>query len=96
MYYPLMPKSSWTFLSNHGHLLIYISQNPEARVREIATNVGITERRALAILGELEESGYISVERIGRRNHYTVNPKGRFRHPLEANRPIKALLKIFS
>ena len=91
-----MPKSSWTFLSNHGHLLIYISQNPEARVREIATNVGITERRALAILGELEESGYISVERIGRRNHYTVNPKGRFRHPLEANRPIKALLKIFS
>ena len=90
-----MPKRGWTFLSNHGHLLIYISQNPEARVRDIAANVGITERRALAILGELEESGYISVERIGRRNHYTVNSKGRFRHPLEANRPIKELLKIF-
>lgn len=90
-----MAKAGWTFLSNHGHVLVYISQHPEARVRDIATDVGITERRALAILGELEESGYIAVERIGRRNQYTVNLRGRFRHPLEANRPIRALLKIF-
>ena len=96
MYYWSMSNSGWTFLSNHGHLMVYINQHPEARVREIAANVGITERRALAILGDLEEGGYISVTRIGRRNHYTINPKGRFRHPLEANRPIKALLKIFS
>lgn len=91
-----MTNVGWTFLSNHGHVLIYISQHPEARVREIASSVGITERRALAILAEIEEADYITVKRIGRRNHYTVNSSGRFRHPLEANRSIKSLLKIFS
>ena len=86
----------WTFLSNHGHVLIQISMNSESRVRDIAEAVGITERSALSILADLEKGDFISVERVGRRNTYRVNPHKNFRHPNEARKPIGALMKIFS
>lgn len=92
----LTSNREWTFLSNHGHLLIHLNRNPDSRVREIAEAVGITERSAQAILADLEEAGYVEITRVGRRNHYTVNPKLKFRHPSEANKPISSLLKIFS
>ena len=88
--------AGWTFLSNHGHVLVHLNRNPDSRVKDIAKAVGITERRAQAILAELEASDYVSVERLGRRNHYTLNTKKKFRHPAEANKPISELLKIFS
>ena len=86
----------WTFLSNHGHVLVYLSRNEGCLIKEIALGVGITERSAQMILSELEESGYISITRVGRRNIYTLNSKMKFRHPAEANKPISALLKIFA
>ena len=100
MYSKAMKKSealpNWTFLSNHGHILVHLHNHPDSRVRDIAENVGITERSALSILADLEEAKYISVERIGRRNHYRIMPNKNFRHPSEAQRPISALLKIFT
>jgi hypothetical protein len=48
------------------------------------------------ILGDLEESGYITTSKVGRRNIYTLNSKMKFRHPAEANKPVSALLRIFS
>jgi DNA-binding MarR family transcriptional regulator len=100
MYPLLMSKTvempEWTFLSNHGHVLIQISMNSESRVRDIAEAVGITERSALSILADLEKGDFISVERVGRRNTYRVNPHKNFRHPNEARKPIGALMKIFS
>lgn len=87
---------AWTFLSNHGHVLVQLSRNPDSRVRDIAEHVGITERSAQAILADLEESGYVSVTRIGRRNSYKVNTGLKFRHPSEASKPISSLLKIFT
>jgi DNA-binding MarR family transcriptional regulator len=89
-------KASWTFLSNHGHILVFINKNPDAKIKEIADEVGVTERRALGILAELEEAGYISVKKVGRRNTYKVNSRLRFRHPIESDKPISALLRIFS
>jgi predicted ArsR family transcriptional regulator len=86
----------WTFLSNHGHVLICINRTPDLRVRDIAVVVGITERSALAILADLETAGYITVDRIGRRNTYKVNDELRFRHPSEASQPISQLLRIFT
>ena len=85
----------WTFLSNHGHVLVHLHRNPESRVKEIAEAVGITERRAQSILADLEESGYVTIARAGRRNSYTVNSRLKFRHPAESAKPISALLKIF-
>jgi DNA-binding MarR family transcriptional regulator len=87
---------SWTFLSNHGHALIEISRNPDLKVSEIAALVGITERSTLSILSDLEADGYISVERIGRRNKYKTNPKKKFRHRSEADHSIGELLAIFA
>ena len=89
-------QASWTFLSNHGHILVHINRNPDSKVKEIAEAVGITERSALSILSDLETGGYVSIERIGRRNTYRVNPHKNFRHPNEAKKPIGALMKIFS
>lgn len=86
----------WTFLSNHGHVLIHLSRDPEARIRDIADSVGITERSAQAILADLEESGYLNISKIGRRNSYLINPRLKFRHPAEVGKPISALLKIFT
>jgi len=86
----------WTFLSNHGHVLVHLSRYPDSRIRDIADTVGITERSAQAILADLEESGYVTITRIGRRNSYKVNTGLKFRHPSEASKPISSLLKIFS
>ena len=89
-------QATWTFLSNHGHILVHINRNPDSKVKEIAEAVGITERSALSILSDLETGGYISIERIGRRNSYKVNTGLKFRHPSEASKPISSLLKIFT
>jgi hypothetical protein len=86
----------WTFLSNHGHVLIHLSRFPDSRVRDIADAVGITERSAQSILADLDGAGYVTISRVGRRNSYKVNAGLKFRHPSEASKPIGALLKIFS
>ena len=86
----------WTFLSNHGHVLIHLSRFPDSRVRDISDAVGITERSTQAILSDLEDAGYVTISRVGRRNSYKVNSGAKFRHPSEASKPIGALLKIFS
>ena len=64
--------STWSFLTNHGRTLLCISQNPEIRLRDIAAELGITERHAYAIVTDLAEAGYIVKEREGRRNRYQV------------------------
>jgi hypothetical protein len=62
----------WTFLTNHAQVLLCIADDPGIRLREIGERVGITERAAHRIVGELEKSGYVGRRRNGRRNHYTV------------------------
>jgi len=86
----------WTFLTNHAHVLIHLHAYPESRVRDLADSVGITERSVMNILADLEEGGYVTRKRVGRRNEYRVHPRLRFRHPAEADQPIGKLLEIFS
>ena len=86
---------TWTFLSNHGHVLILLSQNPEIRLRDVASKVGITERAATGIINDLVDSGYVHRTKDGRRNRYTVHKNQHFRHPQEANHSIDELLRIF-
>jgi DNA-binding MarR family transcriptional regulator len=91
-----IPERQWTFLSNHGHVLVQLNRDPNLRIRDIADAVGITERSTQAILVDLETHGYVTVTRIGRRNQYQLNPNSKFRHPAEDQKPISALLEIFS
>ena len=88
-----MATSHWTFLTNHSHVLLCVAQNPDALIREIAEQVGITQRATQRIVSELEEAGYLSHTKVGRRNHYEVNPDLSLRHPLESHLEIGALLQ---
>lgn len=64
--------TSWSFLTTHARVLLIIAGNPEIRLRDIATTVGVTERRAHAIVTDLADSGYVAKHRIGRRNRYEI------------------------
>ncbi|MGX5358160.1 winged helix-turn-helix domain-containing protein [Kocuria sp. KH4] len=86
----------WTFLTNHGHVLLAVAQSQDALVSEIAARVGITARATLTILKELEAAGYITRHRVGRRTHYTVDDHQHFRHPANAAHEIGELLAIFT
>lgn len=95
-YCPVMSdERPWTFLSNHGHVLVQLSHDPDARIRDIADAVGITERRAHMILSDLEAAGYITITKVGRRSHYRVHRSRKFRHPAESTKSIGSLLDIF-
>lgn len=84
----------WTFLTNHAHVLLCIAEDPETRLRDVADKVGITERAAQRIVADLESEGYITTERVGRRNRYLVHTELPLRHPLEQHRSIGLLLKL--
>ena len=73
--------AEWKFLTNHAHVLLCVAHEPQIRLREIAEAVGITERAAHRIIAELEEGGYISRERRGRRNLYRFHPDAVMAHP---------------
>jgi len=85
-----LPK--WTFLTNHAHVLIAISRNPSARQSDLAYAVGITQSALRRIIGELAEAGYVTHEKVGRRNHYTVNTELPMRHPLEDEHTVDDLI----
>ena len=91
-----MSSPSWTFLTNHAHTLLCIAEDPDVRIRDIAAKVGITERAAQRIVAELEDAGYLSHEKIGRRNHYEVRRDLPLRHRLEEHLEIGALLKVLA
>jgi DNA-binding transcriptional ArsR family regulator len=84
----------WTFLTNHAHVLICVAREPEVRIRDLASAVGITERAVQRILTELEDAGYLQRERDGRRNRYSVRASLRLRHPLEGHCAVGALIKL--
>ncbi len=86
----------WTFLTNHAHVLLCISDDQNTRLRDVAERVGITERAAQRIVADLVDGGYLSRARVGRRNQYVVHNELPFRHPIEQNSDIGSLLGILS
>jgi len=86
--------SHWTYLTNHAHVLLAIARDHDVRLREIAAQVGITERAVQKIIAELEEAGALTKSRDGRRNHYEVNANVSLRHPMESHRTLDALVRM--
>ena len=84
----------WTFLTNHTHVLLCIARDPEVRMRDVASAVGITERAVQRIVTELEDAGYLARERDGRRNRYEVLADRPLRHPIEQHCEVAALLSV--
>jgi DNA-binding MarR family transcriptional regulator len=84
----------WTFLTNHAQVLLCIDRDPGVRLRDVAGEVGITERAVQRIVRELVEAGFLERRRVGRRNHYEVNRSATMRHRAQAGRDIGALLDL--
>ena len=95
-----MPKKSisgddyhrWSFVTNHAHVLEAIATDPTIRLRDIAVDVGITERTAAQIVNDLEEAGYLTRTRDGRRNLYEVHEDLPLRHPRHRHHTVGELI----
>jgi DNA-binding IclR family transcriptional regulator len=87
---------TWTFLTNHAQVLLCLAETPDIRLREVAERVGITERATQRIVAELVRAGYVKSERVGRRNHYTVDRKHAMRHSAQVGHEIGSLLEALS
>jgi predicted transcriptional regulator len=86
--------NSWTFLTNHAHVLFCIARNPEVRLRDLALQVGITERAVQRIVTDLEDGGYLGISKQGRRNRYQVRSELPLRHPIERHCRVQGLIEL--
>ncbi len=87
--------SAANLLTNHAHALLCLAKEPGVRLREVASCVGVTERAAHRIVCELQEAGYITRHRVGRRNFYEIHVDAPLGHPLEGGRTVGDLLAPF-
>jgi len=88
--------ASWTLLTGHGHVLVEIARNPDARIRDISPVVALTERTVQAIVADLEDAGYLTRTRIGRRTRYTVNRDSPFRHRAQEGLRVGPMLDLLT
>src|SRR6476469_5316168 len=88
--------SSGTLLTGHGHVLVEIARNPEARIRDISAAAGLTERTVQAIVADLEAAGYITRSRTGRRTRYTGRRDSQFRHPAQEGLQVGPFLALLA
>ena len=86
----------WTLLTSHGHVLVEIARNPQARVRDISAIIGITERATQAIIADLEHAGYVERVRKGRRTHYVLHMDLPFRHAAQDGLQVGPFLELLT
>ncbi|MGV9625427.1 helix-turn-helix transcriptional regulator [Streptomyces sp. NPDC003487] len=86
----------WGFLTSHARVLLAIARDPDVRLRAIAAACHINERTAQGIVTDLEQAGYVTRERNGRRTRYALHLDGTLRHPADAHLPARALLGLLS
>jgi len=84
----------WNLVTNHGRVLAYLAANPEERLRDVAEHVGITERAAAQIVNDLEQAGYLTKTRVGRRNRYQIHANRKVRTPRVAMMTIAQVLAL--
>ncbi len=86
--------AEWSFLTNHARVLVCIAHDPGTRLRDIATTLGITERRTYDIVTDLTEGGYVTKERDGRRNRYQIQAHLPLRESISKERTIGEVLDV--
>ncbi len=85
---------TWTYFSNHAHVMFCLTHEPDARLRDVAAIVGITERAVQKIVADLEREEVLYRSREGRRNHYRINPAAKMRHNVEKHVTVGDLLRL--
>lgn len=88
--------SGWNVFSNHGHVLLYLARKPNARLRDVAANVGITERAVQKIVRDMQEDGVVEVTKVGRRNQYAIEGPAALRHPLESHCTVGEVIRLIA
>ena len=86
--------AGWALFTNHMHVLTALAQRPDLRLREIAREVGITERATHRIVSELVNDGYLTRERIGARNRYEIDETLTARLPLHAQCNVGQVMRL--
>ena len=86
----------WTFFSNHGHVLVCLARDREARLRDVAIQVGITERAVQKIVKDMQDAGYLEISKHGRRNRYRINNRKSLRHPLQSGCTVGQLVQLLN
>ena len=89
-------RDAWTLLTSHGHVLVEIARDPQARIRDLSAAAGITERATAAIIADLEAAGYVTRTKVGRRNQYAVNLDLGFRHTAQRDLRIGPFLELLA
>jgi Winged helix DNA-binding domain len=89
-----MVMATWSFLTNHARVLVCIAHDPGVRLRDIATSLDITERRAYSIVTDLTDSGYVVKDKDGRRNRYQIRPHLPLRETITQERTIGEVLDV--
>ena len=87
-------ETTWTFLTNHMHVLLCLSGKPQPPLRKVAELVGITERSVQRIVADLEQAGYLTRRREGRRNRYVIRKGVPLRHPIETHKRIGEIIDL--
>ncbi len=84
--------ADWTFFSNYAHVLVCLAEDPQARLRDVAGRVDITERTAVRLITQLDEAGILKRVKDGRRNTYVIDTRKNLRHPIESHCTVGAWL----
>ncbi|MBT8058105.1 MAG: winged helix-turn-helix domain-containing protein [Gammaproteobacteria bacterium] len=84
----------WTFFSNHGHVLVCLARDNDIRLRDVAAEVGITERAVQKIVRDLQDAGFLTVSKQGRCNRYQINRRRSLRHSIESHCTVGKLLAL--
>jgi DNA-binding transcriptional ArsR family regulator len=92
----IVAMGEWSFLTNHARALLFIANNAQARLRDLAVALDVTERTAYAIVVDLTESGYVVKERDGRRNRYEIQDHLPLRDSMSRKRTIGEVLDLLA
>ena len=84
----------WSFLTNHARAVLFIAARPDARLRDLALAVNVTERTAYGIVADLTSAGYVVKERDGRRNRYEIQEHLMLRDTISRERTVGELLDL--
>ena len=87
-----MEKGNWTFLTNHGRVLLFLAKNPRSTTETISREVGLSLRGVQKIISDLEAGGYVARAKEGRRNRYTIHGEQPMRHRLESDHAVREIL----
>jgi hypothetical protein len=86
----------WSFITNHARVLLLLADDPDARLRDLAAALDITERTTYGIVTDLVEAGYLIKQRGGRRNRYHIQEHLPLPDPIGRERTIGEVLELLA